>query len=90
MLFEGLAASGLRSIRYALEVKGIEEIIASDISCEAYQLMSRNIEDNQVSHLVKPLQIDARYFKSTKILGLLVKVSIYQTITKQKHHSPNG
>ena len=60
ILFEGLAASGLRSIRYALEVQGIEEIIASDISTDAFQLMGRNIEDNQVSHLVTALQMDAR------------------------------
>ena len=60
MLFEGLAASGLRSIRYALEVEGIEEIIASDISSDAFELMSKNVENNQVSQIVKPLQMDAR------------------------------
>ena len=61
VLFEGLAASGLRSIRYALEVPGIEEIVASDISSDAFQLMAKNVMDNQVSHIVKPLQMDARY-----------------------------
>ena len=60
VLFEGLAASGLRSIRYALEVKGIEEIVASDISSDAFQLMSKNVENNQVSQIIKPVQMDAR------------------------------
>ena len=59
ILFEGLAASGLRSIRYALEVKGIEEIVASDISSDAFQLMSKNVENNQVSQIIKPVQMDA-------------------------------
>lgn len=61
VLLEGLAASGLRSIRYALEVKGIEKIIANDISADAVKLMSRNIQENEVSHLVSPFQMDARF-----------------------------
>jgi tRNA (guanine26-N2/guanine27-N2)-dimethyltransferase len=68
VLFEGLAASGLRSIRYALEVEGIEEIIASDISSDAFQLMSRNVEDNQVSQIVKPVQMDARCVLVCKVV----------------------
>lgn len=59
ILFEGLAASGLRSIRYALEIKGIEQIIANDISSDAVQLMTRNIEENQVEHIIRPSQMDA-------------------------------
>lgn len=60
VLFEGLAASGLRSIRYALEVEGIDEIVATDISADAFQLMSKNIEENAVTKIVKPIQMDAR------------------------------
>lgn len=60
VVFEGLAASGLRSIRYALEIPGIEKVIATDISIDAVKLMQKNIEENHVSGLVESLQMDAR------------------------------
>ena len=69
----------MRSIRYALEVEGIEEIIASDISLDAFQLMSKNVEDNEVYEIVKPLQMDARYANvSSHCLVLLI---VYYALT---------
>lgn len=37
-ILEALAASGLRSIRYAKEIRGIKEIIANDLSAEVCSL----------------------------------------------------
>ena len=60
-VLEALAASGLRSIRYALEVPGVESILANDFSMEAYKNICRNIEENGVTHLVSPSCKEARY-----------------------------
>lgn len=58
-ILEGLAASGLRSVRYALEIAGVKSITANDISADAYTMMQKNIEHNNVQHVVKPSQEDA-------------------------------
>ena len=58
-VLEGLAASGLRSIRYALEIPGIQKIVANDISADAFKLMEDNIRSNKVEQLVFPSQEDA-------------------------------
>lgn len=58
-ILEGLAASGLRSVRYALEIGGVKSITANDISADAYKMMQKNIEHNNVQHIVKPSQEDA-------------------------------
>ena len=58
-ILEALAASGLRSIRYALEVPFVKSITANDISKDAYKLIQKNIEHNKVENLVKPSQQDA-------------------------------
>lgn len=59
-VLEGLAASGLRSIRFALEVPGLQSVVANDASARAVELMHRNVELNGVAHLVQPNQADAR------------------------------
>ncbi|XP_062891947.1 tRNA (guanine(26)-N(2))-dimethyltransferase [Mobula hypostoma] len=58
-ILEGLAASGLRSIRFAKEVPGIHSIIANDFSSKAVELMQRNIELNGVGHMVTASLADA-------------------------------
>lgn len=58
-ILEGLAASGLRSIRYAREVGGVKEVVANDISKQALECMRRNIEHNGVAHLVRASHNDA-------------------------------
>lgn len=59
-VLEGLAASGLRSIRFALEVPGLQCVVANDASARAVELMHRNVALNGVTHLVQPNQADAR------------------------------
>ena len=53
-ILEALAASGLRSIRYAKEVGGVQKIVANDMSISAVESIERNAKSNEVSHLVHP------------------------------------
>ncbi|KAM9313070.1 tRNA (guanine(26)-N(2))-dimethyltransferase [Gastrophryne carolinensis] len=59
-VLEGLAASGLRSIRFAKEVPGLQSIIANDFSSSAVELIKRNIQYNNVENLVSASFSDAR------------------------------
>ncbi|XP_021487895.1 tRNA (guanine(26)-N(2))-dimethyltransferase isoform X1 [Meriones unguiculatus] len=59
-VLEGLAASGLRSIRFALEVPGLRSVVANDASARAVELIHKNVQLNGVTHLVQPNQADAR------------------------------
>ena len=58
-ILEALSATGLRSIRYANEVAGVDEIIANDLSGEAVEMIKRNVKQNEVDHLVTPNHADA-------------------------------
>jgi tRNA (guanine26-N2/guanine27-N2)-dimethyltransferase len=52
-ILEALAASGIRSMRYALEIENIEEIISNDFDKKAVDLINLNIKLNNVSDKVK-------------------------------------
>lgn len=58
-VLEGLAASGLRSVRFALEVPGLRSVTANDFSAKAAALIARNAQHNNVSHLVEASCKDA-------------------------------
>ncbi|XP_022164502.1 probable tRNA (guanine(26)-N(2))-dimethyltransferase isoform X1 [Myzus persicae] len=60
-ILEALAATGLRAIRYALEVPGVKQIYANDISKTAVQIMNQNIEENNVNNLVTSTLYDAAH-----------------------------
>lgn len=60
-VLEALAASGLRSIRYALEIPTLGSVVANDFSEVAYENMCRNIKENGVSHLISPTCREARF-----------------------------
>ncbi|GKT20035.1 tRNA methyltransferase, Trm1 like protein, partial [Aduncisulcus paluster] len=57
LFFEGLAASGLRTIRYACEVPEEipSEFVANDLSTDAYDLINKNIEHNKsrIKHSIR-------------------------------------
>jgi len=61
-LLEGLAASGLRSIRYALELDGVSRIDANDLDPTVVESMRRNISMNgpDAQAKVQPHCSDAR------------------------------
>ncbi|XP_044272763.1 probable tRNA (guanine(26)-N(2))-dimethyltransferase [Tribolium madens] len=67
-ILEALSATGLRSIRYAKEVKGVKEIVANDISIKAVEDIKCNIADNKVEDLVVASHDDATMlmYKSRK------------------------
>lgn len=58
-ILEGLAASGLRSVRFALEVPGVREIVTNDFSKAAVEFIRKNATHNQVEHLITPSHNDA-------------------------------
>lgn len=59
-VLEALAASGLRSVRFALEVPGLHSVTANDFSARAAALIGRNAQFNGVAHLVQASCKDAR------------------------------
>lgn len=59
-VLEGLAASGLRSVRFALEVPGLKRVTANDFSAKAADLITRNTHHNNVTHLMETQNRDAR------------------------------
>lgn len=59
-VLEALAASGLRSIRFAKEVPGLHSVVANDFSSKAVELITQNIQLNDIGHLVTPTLSDAR------------------------------
>ncbi|XP_029635655.1 tRNA (guanine(26)-N(2))-dimethyltransferase [Octopus sinensis] len=61
-ILEGLAASGLRSVRFSLEVPGVKEIIANDFDENAVDFIKMNIEKNGVSNLMRANCGDASMF----------------------------
>uniref|UniRef100_A0A3Q2T8Y3 tRNA (guanine(26)-N(2))-dimethyltransferase n=1 Tax=Fundulus heteroclitus TaxID=8078 RepID=A0A3Q2T8Y3_FUNHE len=58
-VLEGLAASGLRSVRFALEVPGLQSVTANDFSVKAAALIGRNAQYNGVGHLLQSSCRDA-------------------------------
>ncbi|KAF2913238.1 hypothetical protein DAI22_10g069100 [Oryza sativa Japonica Group] len=66
-VLEALAASGLRAIRYALEVDGIGEVIAVDNNEVAIEAVKKNIHHNGsvASSKVVPHLADARVYMLT-------------------------
>ncbi|XP_072759053.1 tRNA (guanine(26)-N(2))-dimethyltransferase isoform X1 [Anoplolepis gracilipes] len=58
-ILEALSATGLRSIRYAKEVEGVQQIMANDISAKAVDSIRQNVVHNGVENLVTPYHEDA-------------------------------
>lgn len=75
-MLEALAASGLRSVRFALEVPGLHSVTANDFSAKAAALIARNAQYNRVSHLVEASCKDARY-KPVQTFIFILKGIIY-------------
>jgi len=58
-ILEGLAASGLRSVRFALEVPFVREVVANDFDSTAVEYIRRNAAHNNVDHLITASCSDA-------------------------------
>lgn len=58
-ILEALAATGLRSIRYAKEIDGLDEIIANDLMNQAVDMINKNVKVNGVEDKVTTSHADA-------------------------------
>ncbi|KAL7741492.1 hypothetical protein ACLKA6_000811 [Drosophila palustris] len=58
-ILEALAATGLRSIRYAQEIAGVRQIVANDLSRQAVESINTNVRHNAVEHLIEASHADA-------------------------------
>merc|ERR1719391_74643 len=58
-ILEALAASGLRSVRFAREIAGLKSVTANDLSTQAVESIKRNAEHNQVEDIIIPSEGDA-------------------------------
>ena len=81
-ILEGLAASGLRAIRYAKEIPGLSGIDANDLDPNVVTSMKRNIEFNgpEVTALVHPHCHDARI--------LMMKPKKYDAVDLDPYGTP--
>ena len=59
-ILEAMAASGLRAMRYALEIPQVNKVYANDIDGKALDAMRKNIAHNGVEGKVEPTKSDAR------------------------------
>lgn len=51
-VLEGLSASGLRSIRYAKEIPGVQAVVANDFDESAFHKIKENIKENGLTDVV--------------------------------------
>lgn len=58
-ILEGLAASGLRSMRFGLEIPGVNKIIANDFDPHAVEIIEKNVRRNNLENLVEASHNDA-------------------------------
>jgi len=58
-ILEALAASGLRSVRFAREIPGLKNVITNDWSKAAVESIHRNVEHNKVADIITPSNDDA-------------------------------
>ncbi|XP_052805195.1 tRNA (guanine(26)-N(2))-dimethyltransferase-like isoform X1 [Mya arenaria] len=58
-ILEGLAASGLRSMRFGHEIPGVQKIICNDFDKQAAEIIAKNITRNGLSELVEASCADA-------------------------------
>ncbi len=61
-VLEPLAATGVRSIRFALEVACVSLVKANDVSKRAYEVLKQNIELNGLKEKILPYNYEANFF----------------------------
>ncbi len=62
---EPLAGCGIRGIRFATEVEGVEKVVINDINAKAFQLASYNVRMNELSERVDVKNKDANFLLSS-------------------------
>ena len=61
---EPLAGCGVRGLRFAKEVEGVEEVVVNDLNPKAYKLIQKNISLNGLEKTVKVYCEDANFILS--------------------------
>ncbi len=56
-----LTGCGIRGIRYAKEVEGVEKVLINDINTNAFELAKYNVKINKLSRKVKVLNLDSNF-----------------------------
>lgn len=84
-ILEALAASGIRSMRYALEIENCNEIIANDFDKKAVELIDLNTKLNNVEHIVKSNFDDATVLMNTTYS----KKQLFDSIDLDPYGSPS-
>eukprot|EP00126_Sphaerothecum_destruens_P003028 Sdes_comp16509_c0_seq1m5825 len=84
-IMEALSASGLRSIRYALEIENVQNIIANDVSESAVESIRNNLKLNNLSEeKVTPSRNDA----SLAMLKHKVDGKLFQVVDLDPYGAP--
>jgi tRNA (guanine26-N2/guanine27-N2)-dimethyltransferase len=60
-VLDALSASGLRAIRFAKEVSGVDLVVANDFSEHAFKTIQRNVQLNGLEGRVRPMHSDAMF-----------------------------
>lgn len=58
-ILEGLSASGLRSVRFGLEIPGVKSVLVNDFDENAVAFIKKNIEKNNLNDILTPSCDDA-------------------------------
>ncbi|MCD6243549.1 tRNA (guanine(10)-N(2))-dimethyltransferase [Candidatus Bathyarchaeota archaeon] len=62
---EPLAGCGVRGIRFAVEVEGVERVILNDINPKAFELIKFNVKENRLEDKVIVQNVDANFLLSS-------------------------
>ncbi|CAD7703013.1 unnamed protein product [Ostreobium quekettii] len=82
-VLEGLAASGLRAVRYALEVPQVGRVVAAELDEKVVEVMKKNIDVNgpEAKQKVQPLHVDTR-------LHMLQNPGVYDAVDLDPYGTP--
>jgi hypothetical protein len=77
---DALSASGLRALRFALEVPNVERVVANDFSDEAVAAIQNNIRANNVGGIVESSNMDAWYVRGDWSAHTFITAHFYSII----------
>lgn len=82
-VLEAMAASGLRSIRYAKEIEGLGRIDCNDLDEKAVENIRRNVAYNggRPAELIQPIQGDCR-------LTMYQRVRLFCSLSYSRRYCP--
>jgi tRNA (guanine26-N2/guanine27-N2)-dimethyltransferase len=90
-VLEGLSATGLRAIRYALEIPNIGCVTANDIDASAVDVISYNVERNAVpEHSIRVTHSDAQLRCMLDKPLYMHNTSLYTTFNQNQNASASA